>query len=245
MTLSLLDISDDISKTAVQYVVSPWYWYAASMKIELGTNETLYILIIRREKWCPCIVSDRVDKQVQWINWHCTLQQQHEWASVKIKVNWTTQFHLQKKLDLLANYRREGGILSINKRCPSTHLMVDALRFTMMMLMGDGHPESWWQRTSVITGSRVMLFERWLKVKRSDSVGYWWRFGCGKWAIIPWLRRWFCVVDLSFGTRIWAGKCRETPNSTVFHHPFKWESRTKWTAGILAGDPHPLAPVIT
>jgi hypothetical protein len=29
-------------------------------------------------------------------------------------------------------------------------------------------------------------------------------------------------------------------------HPFKWESPTKWTpAGILAGDPHPLAPVIT
>jgi hypothetical protein len=193
------------------------------MKIELGTNETFYILIIRRKNDAR-IVSVRVDKQVQWINWHCTLQRQHEWASVKIKVNWTTQFRLKKRLDLLAHYRREGGILRINQRCPSTHLMVDALRFTMMMLMGDRHLESWWQMTSVITDSRVMLFERWLKVKRSDSVGYWWRFGCGKWAIIPWLRRWFCVVDLSFGTRILAGKCRETPNfgphkSTSKNHP--------------------------
>jgi hypothetical protein len=33
----------------------------------------------------------------------------------------------------------------------------------------------------VITDSEVMLFERGLKVKRSDSVGYWWRIGRGKW----------------------------------------------------------------
>jgi hypothetical protein len=39
---------------------------------------------------------------------------------------------------------------------------------------------------------------------------------------------------------------RGPPAEAEGAHPFKWESSTKWTpAGILAGDPHPLASVIT
>jgi hypothetical protein len=63
----------------------------------------------------------------------------------------------------------------------------------------------------VITDSEEMLFERGLKVKRSDSVRYWWRIGCGGSAINHGCIVEFYVVDLSFGPRILAGKCRETP----------------------------------
>jgi hypothetical protein len=65
----------------------------------------------------------------------------------------------------------------------------------------------------VITDSEEMLFERGRKVKRSDSVGYW----CGELAVADLPSHHGCIVEfyvvnLIFGPRILAGKCRETAN---------------------------------